>query len=122
MQTDAFKKLGTKLWPTVFPPCEGEGELWSQQYLECLARHYTCTTWHPCCTAPMGNHPKAVVDSKLRVLGGVRGLRVIDASVMPSEITANLNAATHMIAEKGAAMIRQEYDPSTSDAIWDWVG
>lgn len=120
METEAFKKLGAKLWPTVFPPCEGEGEVWGEQYLRCLARHYTCTTWHPCCTAPMGYHPKAVVDSKLRVYD-VEGLRVIDASVMPSMITANLNAATHMIAEKGAAMIREDYDPPPS-GIWNWRG
>ncbi|XP_040078707.1 L-sorbose 1-dehydrogenase-like [Ixodes scapularis] len=114
MQTAAFARLGTRLWPTVFPACEGEGDVWSEQYLRCMATQYTCTTWHPCCTARMGDGPHAVVDSRLRVRGGVAGLRVIDASVMPIVITANLNAATHMIAEKGAAMIQEEYDPKPS--------
>ncbi|CAN8016000.1 unnamed protein product [Ixodes persulcatus] len=121
MQTAAFARLGTRLWPTVFPACEGEGDVWSEQYLRCMATQYTCTTWHSCCTAPMGDGPRAVVDSRLRVRGGVTGLRVIDASVMPGEITANLNAAVHMIAEKGAAMIREEYDPEPA-GLWGLVG
>ena len=49
----------------------------------------------------------AVVDSRLQVRG-IDGLRVIDASVMPTVTTGNTNAPTIMIAEKGAAMIRQE--------------
>jgi len=52
----------------------------------------------------MGTHPMAVVDPELRV-HGMEGLRVIDASVMPTVISGNTNAATIMIAEKGADMI-----------------
>ena len=50
---------------------------------------------------------RAVVDARLRV-HGVRGLRVIDASVMPNIVGANPNAATTMIGEKGAAMMLED--------------
>ena len=55
----------------------------------------------------MGEGPDAVVDSRLRV-HGFDGLRVIDASVMPTLTTGNTNAPTIMIGEKGAAMIRED--------------
>jgi choline dehydrogenase len=52
----------------------------------------------------MGSDARAVVDPQLRVQG-VSGLRVIDASVMPRVVSANTNAATIMVGERGAALM-----------------
>jgi choline dehydrogenase len=69
------------------------------------ARRYGGTCYHASCTCLMGSHPMSVVDSELRV-HGLDGLRVIDASVMPSVTSTNTNAPTIMIAEKGAALMK----------------
>ena len=63
------------------------------------------TVYHASCTCMMGQHAMSVVDDQLRV-HGIEGLRVIDASVMPSVTSTNTNAPTIMIAEKGAVAIR----------------
>ena len=71
------------------------------------ARQYGSTVFHATCTCKMGPDAMAVVDDRLRV-HGLQGLRVIDASVMPTVTSTNTNAPTIMIAEKGAAMIAEE--------------
>ena len=62
------------------------------------------TDYHPCATCRMGTDEMAVVDGELRVRG-IEGLRVVDASVMPQVISANLNAPTQMIAARAADFI-----------------
>ncbi|AHV91406.1 GMC family oxidoreductase [Bordetella holmesii] len=64
------------------------------------------TIFHPVGTCRMGSEAAAVVDAQLRVRG-VTGLRVIDASIMPTITSGNTNSPTVMIAEKGADMVRR---------------
>ena len=70
------------------------------------ARNTGGTVFHPTSTCKMGGDPMAVVDDQLRV-HGMQGLRVVDASIMPTVVSGNTNAATIMIGEKGADMVKQ---------------
>jgi choline dehydrogenase len=69
------------------------------------ARNCGGTVFHPTSTCKMGIDTMAVVDPELRVIG-IHGLRVVDASVMPTVVSGNTNAATIMIAEKAADLVR----------------
>ena len=76
----------------------------SDAELEAFAREKGGTVFHPVGTCRMGGDAGSVVDAQLRVRG-VERLRVIDASVMPTMVSTNTNAATVMIAEKGASLV-----------------
>jgi choline dehydrogenase len=69
------------------------------------AREVASTCWHYTSTCRMGVDETAVVDLDLR-LKGIDGLRICDASIMPTMVSGNTNAATIMIAEKGADLVR----------------
>ena len=71
------------------------------------ARRRGGTVYHPTSTCKMGVDAMAVVDPELRV-HGLDGLRVADASIMPTVVSGNTNAATIMIGEKVSDMVQQK--------------
>jgi choline dehydrogenase-like flavoprotein len=96
-----------------FKPHRGEEmipgpEVRSDEELREFIRQKAETIYHPVGTCKMGVDEQAVVDLQLKVRG-VEGLRVIDASIMPTLVGGNTNAPTTMIAEKGATFIRAEH-------------
>ncbi len=82
----------------------GSGIQSDQEITEYL-RNSVQSLYHPVGTCKMGRDAQAVVDEQLRVRG-TEGLRVIDASIMPTIVNGNTNAATIMIAEKIADLLR----------------
>lgn len=107
--TMAFQRYGSRPHPIPFPECR-HLPLFSDEYWECSMRQFTFTIYHPAGTCKMGPNwdPGAVVDHRLRVYG-ISGLRVIDASIMPTIISGNPNAPVIMIGEKGADMIKEDW-------------
>lgn len=88
---------------------EPTAELHTDEEWEAFARETSYSASHWTCTVRMGgvDDPAAAVDPRLRVKG-VKGLRVIDASVMPTVTSGNTNAPTILIGEKGARMIMED--------------
>ena len=74
--------------------------------IDAFVRSRAESAYHPSCTCAMGHDEMAVVDGETRVRG-LEGLRVVDASVMPTITSGNTAAPTMMIAEKAAGMIRE---------------
>uniref|UniRef100_T1PFB8 GMC oxidoreductase n=1 Tax=Musca domestica TaxID=7370 RepID=T1PFB8_MUSDO len=108
-ETKAFKERETALYKIDLPACNSL-TYQSDDYWRCYIRHMTTTVYHPVGTTKMGpsSDPTTVVDWRLRV-HGTKGLRVVDASIMPDIVAANTNAAIIMIGEKGADMIKEDW-------------
>ena len=110
--TIAAMKLARRLMNTGPLQPHLDGEVYPGEHVQTddelldAARKWGNTTYHVMGTCRMGpaTDPTAVVDDELRVRG-MQALRVIDASIMPAMLSANLNAATMMIAEKGSDLI-----------------
>ena len=100
LQTPAFDSIRGK-------PFYGTAEQ-DEARLKQDIRNRADTIYHPVGTCKMGSDKMAVVDERLRV-HGLKGLRVIDASIMPQVISGNTNAPTIMIGEKGAQMIKEDW-------------
>lgn len=105
IQTSTMKELGVRKEQVNLSVCS-EHEFGTDEYWECFVRHVGITGHHQCGTCKMGaaNDHTAVVDPELKVRG-VKGLRVVDASVFPRVTSANTNAPVIMVAEKAADMI-----------------
>lgn len=108
-EANVFKQFGTRIYTKPLPNCK-QFKFWSDEYIECHARTLSMTIYHPVGTAKMGPtwDPEAVVDPRLRVYG-IGGLRVIDASIMPTISSGNTNAPVIMIGEKGADLIKEDW-------------
>ena len=104
-------KIGRRIadQPAMLPMIESEylpgAEITSDSDLMTYIRNYGATVYQPVGTAKMGRDEMAVVDDQLRV-HGINGLRVADASIMPTLVSGNTNAACIMIGEKCADLLR----------------
>ncbi|XP_037955266.1 glucose dehydrogenase [FAD, quinone]-like, partial [Teleopsis dalmanni] len=108
-QTTPMKQYGMRLDRTVVTGCESQ-TFGSDAYWECAVRQNTGPENHQAGSCKMGpaRDPMAVVDHELRV-HGVRGLRVMDTSIMPKVTAGNTHAPAVMIAEKGAYLIKRAW-------------
>lgn len=106
VMTDRFE---TKMNTVKIPGCESE-KFGSDEYWSCAVRKVATTIYHHVGTCKMGprSDPGAVVDNTLKV-HGIKGLRVIDSSIMPTVTSANTHAPTVMIGERGSDFVKDDW-------------
>lgn len=105
-QSPAMQQIGARLHDIPLPNC-AHLHFASDDYWRCSIRTLSCTLHHQIGTCKMGpaHDPEAVVDPELRVYG-IQRLRVVDTSIIPTPPTSHTNAASFMIGEKAADMIK----------------
>lgn len=108
-ETKAYQKFDAHFPSTPFAAC-GHLKFRSDTYWKCYIRQTAHTGLHGVgsCAMRGPGDPRAVVDSKLKVIG-LRRLRVVDASIIPEIPTPNIHAAIYGIAEKGSEMILTDH-------------
>lgn len=109
VNTEAFKQHEGVLVRIPFDDCD-KLEYQSYDYWKCYMSHMASTVYHPVGTAKFGvdSDKSAVLDSSFRVRG-IKGLRVIDGSSLPTQVRGNPNAAIIMVAEKATDIVRKEW-------------
>lgn len=109
IETKVMRSLNARLATPTLPQC-AQNPAWTDPWIKCALEYLTQSIFHHSGTCKMGpaSDRMAVVDERLRV-HGIERLRVIDASVMPTIVCGNINAAVIMIGEKGADMILDDH-------------
>ncbi|XP_016923767.3 glucose dehydrogenase [FAD, quinone] [Drosophila suzukii] len=107
--TQAFQRFGSRLHNIPLPGCR-HLPFQSNEYWACCIKEFTFTIYHPAGTCRMGPSwdVTAVVDPRLRVYG-VSGVRVVDASIMPTIVNGNPNAPVIAIGEKASDLIKEDW-------------
>lgn len=104
--TKYFKDLNSEIVNLNVKECKNN-KFGSEEYWECYVLNLVASQFHYSGTCAMGPDGEGVVDEKLRVRG-VKGLRVVDASIMPTITSGNTYASVLMIAEKASDMIKSD--------------
>lgn len=104
-ETSFFKYSKAEILNFNLPNCKAFAFM-SEDYWRCFSLETATTVWHPAGTAAIG--PQGVVNSALKVRN-VKNLRVVDASIMPSLVSGNINPAVIMIAERAADLIKKDH-------------
>lgn len=110
MQTEPFKRIGARVNDIPIPRCK-HLHFGSDNYWRCAIRTFCVSLHHQVGTCKMGppNNPTSVVNHELKVYG-VKRLRVIDTSIIPETTTSHTNAASYVIGERGADLIKQDWE------------
>lgn len=108
-QTPPFQRLGARIHSVPLPGCS-HIHFGSDEYWRCSIHTYASTIHHQISTCKMGpeSDPTAIVSPELKV-HGIKKLRIVDTSVIPEPPTSHINAASFMIGEKAADLIKRQW-------------